>query len=307
MRPRVSVIIPCFNAERTVRRAVQSVRRQRMADVEIIVVDDGSADASLAAARACGDDVTVIALAANRGVSAARNAGIAAARGEFVAFLDADDEWLSGKLERQLAEMERGPALGLVATAAVSQWDHDAAPRPVFPREQRPATGPEAWRTLLQYAYVLTSSVLARTEVVRRVGGFDEGLVVAEDQDLWIRIGLVAEIGHVDEVLVLKHERPSGLSSMPLGGLRYMIPVVLRHVEGNRHRLTPAERRRILGTRLTMEGRNAYYNGLYRPGAAMLGRAIRMGHRPLANLFFLLRHAPPARWLKRALLGAPTP
>lgn len=304
MRPRVSVIIPCFNAATTLARAIASVRAQAIEEIEIIVVDDGSSDGtSAAAARLGGDDLHLIVLPENGGVSRARNAGLAAAQGAFVAFLDADDEWLPGKLARQLAVIEAAPAVGLVATAAES-----SSRQPVFPAENVPATGPDAWRKLLAYPFVLTSAALIRADILRRVGPFDETLPVAEDQDMWIRIALCSDVAYIDEVFVIKYERRRSLSnSTPLGGAHYTLPVVLRHLERNRDRLGRAEARAILGRRLTLEGRNAYYDGVYGAGLAMLARAILLAHLPLANCLFLIKHAPPARWLRRRLDGRTPP
>lgn len=300
MRPTVSVVIPCYNAARTLPRAVASVRAQRVPGVEIIVVDDASVDGTRASVKPA-PDLVLVDLAANGGVSRARNAGIAAARGDHVAFLDADDQWLPGKLARQLAMLEARPETALVATAGVSMRPGRQA-LPVFPPKNVPVTGAEAWRALLAYPFILTSSVVVRAGVLRRVGGFDETLPVAEDQDLWIRIALAEEIDYLDEVLVVKHEQRQSLSNLtPLGGARYALPVVMRHAEANRHRLSRRELQAIIGRRLSLEGRNAYYSGLYGPGLRMLGRAILMPHEPLSNALFLVKNAPPGRWLRRIL------
>jgi glycosyltransferase involved in cell wall biosynthesis len=113
MVERVSVIIPAYNAERYLAEAVESVRRQRHEALEIIVVDDGSTDGTLeVAARLSG--VRCV-RQANLGAAAARNAGIIEARGDFLAFLDADDLWSDGKLSAQLAVLRDDPTIQLVA------------------------------------------------------------------------------------------------------------------------------------------------------------------------------------------------
>ncbi len=300
MTPTVSVVIPCYNSGKTLARAIASVRRQGLPGVETVVVDDASRDDTAAVASAAGPDVRLLRLDRNGGASRARNAGIAAARGAFVAFLDADDEWLPGKLARQLDIMARQPRIGLVATDAEALWRGETQAFPVYPAENRPVGGAEAWRALLAYPYVLTSSVLIRTAVLREVGPFDETLPVAEDQDMWIRIALRHEIAYLPEVLVLKHNDYRNLSySNPLGGVQYGLPMVKAHLDALGDRLSPGEARAILARRLRLEGRNAYYRGDYWRGLAMLSQAVMMADEPLRNALFVVKHAPPARWLRR--------
>src|SRR5579863_3286015 len=103
LKPAVTVLIPAYNAAATIERAVDSVLAQTFDDYEIIVVDDGSRDATSAIVANYGNDkIRLFRLPQNRGESGAMNEGIAAARGELVAFLDADDEWLPTKLARQV-------------------------------------------------------------------------------------------------------------------------------------------------------------------------------------------------------------
>src|SRR2546423_7926382 len=110
---KVSVIIPNYNYARYVGGAIDSVLAQTHSDIEIIVVDDGSTDASKDVLLNYGDSIKTISQQ-NRGVSAARNNGVAASSGEYVAFLDADDEWLPQKIEKQVAMFRKDPSLGLV-------------------------------------------------------------------------------------------------------------------------------------------------------------------------------------------------
>jgi len=115
--PLVSVVMPAYNVAWCVGRAVDSVLAQDYERRELIVVNDGSTDETRALLAGYGERVTVIDQE-NRGMSAARNAGIRRARGDYVAFLDADDRWLPGKLSRQVELMETRPELGFCSTAA---------------------------------------------------------------------------------------------------------------------------------------------------------------------------------------------
>ena len=107
--PRVSVIIPMFNAVRTVEQAIESVRAQTFRDFEIVVVDDGSTDGGIEIVRRRHDGAIKILEQKNRGPSAARNLGIANSSGEYLAFLDADDWWKPQFLTRMVAALDRDP------------------------------------------------------------------------------------------------------------------------------------------------------------------------------------------------------
>src|SRR5690348_11964260 len=116
--PRLSVVIPAYNAATTIRAAVTSTLRQTRPVLEVIVVDDGSADATADVVSAIGDPRVRLISRVNGGPSAARNAGIAAARGEFVAFLDSDDLWLPGYAERATAALSSAANPGFAYTDA---------------------------------------------------------------------------------------------------------------------------------------------------------------------------------------------
>lgn len=302
-RPTVSVVIPCYNAARTILRAVDSVRAQDSAPTEIIVVDDASTDGSrdVLAAKA-GKEVRVIYLDRNQGAAAARNAGIEASSGEFISFLDADDEWLPTKLSRQLAVIARRPTMTLVACKA-SFVRLDGTTQGDLYDGFEPASGPDAWRTLLAYNFIATPTVVARRDAINKVGAFDPTLIVGEDQDLWIRLALEGEVGFVPEPLVVVHSQPGSLSyKMSLNNLEYGLPMVLRHFMAQQHRLSAAEQRWILGHRFTKFGRQAYHEFPCR-GSWLILKAIAMGHDPLGNSGYLLNASPAARWLKRRVLG----
>ncbi|MBQ3183346.1 MAG: glycosyltransferase family 2 protein [Clostridia bacterium] len=117
----ISVVIPCYNAEKTLGRTVDSVLAQSYQDIEIILIDDVSRDGTLALAReyeAKDSRIRVIAKAENGGVARARNDGVKAARHDWIAFVDSDDYWTADKLEKQIAAVERDPSVGLVFTGS---------------------------------------------------------------------------------------------------------------------------------------------------------------------------------------------
>ena len=192
----IAAIIPAYNSARFLPEAIASVRRQTVEMAEIIIVDDGSTDDTGEVARRLGTDIRYL-RQENAGPSAARNTGIRAARAEWVAFLDADDQWLPEKTQRQLAALERQPALALIAS---DRTEIDAAGEIVvqslFERHGL-KTGfqaldgdpiPHALARLVKKNFIPTSSVLARREVIMSLGGFNTAIRFGEDWELWCRI-----------------------------------------------------------------------------------------------------------------------
>jgi glycosyltransferase involved in cell wall biosynthesis len=181
---KVSVVIPAFNAELTVHRALQSVLSQSAPIYEIIVVDDGSADRTISVAESFGDRVTIVAQE-NAGPSAARNLGANKATGGLLAFLDADDVWHPEKIKAQLSVFSAVPDLALCSTGFVRFGTREAVP---FGGDWD-----GAWQVAsdflvtLRNPYLGTPTVLMRADVFRTCNGFDHSLRFGEDVDLWLR------------------------------------------------------------------------------------------------------------------------
>lgn len=202
----IDVVIPVFNGEVYIARALQSVQSQTLPVSRIIVADDGSTDGTIQAVEAVmhtDDRVTCLKLA-HAGVSAARNAGIAASSAPFIAFLDADDIWLPEKLERQIEAFERGgPETGFVHSSYffINAQDERLTDHNVVPPKQRG----NIFLPLLLEGYVLSgsaSSVLVRRDVLDKAGHFDERLFHGEDWDLWIRLAQISKVDFTPEAAV---------------------------------------------------------------------------------------------------------
>ena len=183
--PRVSVVVPCYNAERYLAAALDSALSQEGVAVEVLVADDGSTDGTAAVLAQYGDRVRVL-QQHHRGPSAARNACLRVARGEYLALLDADDRYRPGKLARQAAVLDGRPDVGLVSTGWVVV---DADGRPL-PRQGRSREQGDVRRRLLVGNLAHPVAVMMRRAQVLEAGGFDESLQVNEDWDLFIRLAL---------------------------------------------------------------------------------------------------------------------
>jgi glycosyltransferase involved in cell wall biosynthesis len=198
--PEVTVVIPTRNRwELLSRKALRSALGQEAVEHEVVVVDDASTDETAARLAAFDDPrVRFVRLNERAGVAHARNAGIAAARGSWVAFLDDDDLWSPRKLRAQLDAAAAADADFVYA--GVVSIDGDGAPCYVFPLP-RPAELP---RRILGSSVLPAgcSNVVARTELVRAVGGFDEQLFQLADWDLWIRLSWNGRPAATEEVLV---------------------------------------------------------------------------------------------------------
>lgn len=189
--PRISVVIPAFNAAGYIAQALESVAAQDMAELEVIVVDDGSSDGT-AKVVAEGFPWVTLLRKENGGAGSARNLGVAHARGSHVAFLDADDVWLPGKLHAQWAYLQADPDCHFCCTAFEHWIPEDGEAAWVHPRDGADALDPErsgwVYHLLLLDCFVWTSTVLVERHLLAQVGGFDESLRLGQDYDLWLRI-----------------------------------------------------------------------------------------------------------------------
>lgn len=196
--PAVTVITPTYNRAHLLPRAIDSALGQTFKDFELLVIDDGSTDATadlLAGYTGRDERIHYLVQPENGGVSAARNRGFREGRGRYFALLDSDDEWLPHKLERQITAFEQAPQeVGLFYTAV-----HTLGPR-TWTDEPR-YRGDVSSKLLVRNVIHGTSSVMLRREAVEQTGFFDEEIPAIEDWDYWIRLSRLFEIDFVPEVL----------------------------------------------------------------------------------------------------------
>lgn len=195
--PKVSVIIPAYNAMTYLPVTLASVLRQTFTDLEVLIIDDGSSDNLEQWFTELIDPRVKLIRQENQGVAAARNTGIANAQGEYIAFLDADDLWEPTKLEKQVSCLENNPQVALVHTnMGLIDWQGKSLGRVI----KSPAEG-DALKKILQQNTVVTSSVMIRKFCLEKVGVFDINLRSSEDWDLWVRIAASYPLAVIKEPL----------------------------------------------------------------------------------------------------------
>jgi glycosyltransferase involved in cell wall biosynthesis len=187
--PLVSVIVPAWNAGQTIAETLDSVRAQTFSDYEVIIVDDGSSDETAEIARRfCAADLRfTLVKQPNQGVSAARNLALDRARGEYIAFLDADDVWLPQKLAKQLELFRQEPQANLVFTNYF-HWDGQKNLN-IFFRDDRPLPFGPAGRQLIQANLYIPSVVMVRRALLPGEGcHFTTGISGCADWDMWLQL-----------------------------------------------------------------------------------------------------------------------
>lgn len=197
--PTISVVIPLYNKEQEIEQTIRSVLAQTRQPEEILVVDDGSTDRSAEIVRAIASPLVRLITQANAGVSAARNRGIAEARSQYIALLDGDDQWEAGFLEAVERLILEFPGCGLYCTG-FSVMSHDG----LFP-----APGPVE-RGIIEnffrdsaHRYIANASVSCIPRAVfDDVGGFPEGMKIAEDLYMWIKIARRYRVCYTPERLM---------------------------------------------------------------------------------------------------------
>ncbi|MBE9168996.1 glycosyltransferase family 2 protein [Pleurocapsales cyanobacterium LEGE 06147] len=210
--PKVSAIIPAYNALRYLPKTIDSILNQTFDDFEVIVINDGSTDETEKWVAQIADARVKLICQKNQGLAAARNTGIKHAKGKYLAFLDADDLWEPTKLEKQVQVLEQNPEVGLVYTwVAYIDEKGESTGRVV----QTQAEG-YVWKKLVERNLVECGSVaMVRSSCLVTVGLFDENLSsfnVGEDWDMWLRIAAQYPFKVIKEPLVYYRQRLSSAS-----------------------------------------------------------------------------------------------
>ncbi len=196
----ISVVITTYNRRQLVQRAITSVLRQTLQVHEIILIDDGSDDGTGDLIRQKFPEV-LYHWQANQGISAARNKGIALSSGDWIAFLDADDEWLREKLRWQMNGLNQAPAYRICHTDEI--WIRHG--RRVNPMKKHRKYGGHIFERCLPLCIISPSSVIIQRILFSQIGLFDPGLPVCEDYDMWLRICCREPVLYIDKPLIKKY------------------------------------------------------------------------------------------------------
>ena len=218
--PKVSIIIPTYNRLPMLKEAVDSVLAQDFEDFELIVVDDGSNDRTAEEIKRYGGRVKLFHYSENRGVSAARNKGISHARGKYIAFLDADDLWVKGKLKIQVNFLDDNPHYPLCYTDEI--WIRRG--KRVNPMLKHAKYSGWIFEKCLPLCIISPSSAMMRKTLYSKVGLFDEALPVCEDYDFWLRTSARFPIFFINRKLIIKQGgHPDQLSQRSWGNDQYRV------------------------------------------------------------------------------------
>ena len=199
-RTMISVIIPTYNRAHLLPRALDSILSQSCLPNEIIVVDDGSTDDTSVLMTSVYPEIVFI-QQSNTGVSCARNVGIKRASGDWIAFLDSDDEWFPEKLEVQMNALYKNPELKICHTNEI--WIRNGTR--VNPKKKHKKFGGWIFQKCLPLCCISPSSVIIHKSIFDEVGLFDDSLLVCEDYDLWLRITARNPVLYIEKPLLRKY------------------------------------------------------------------------------------------------------
>lgn len=226
--PSISVIIPTYNRCWILKEAIDSVLSQEYTNFEVIVVDDGSDDATAALLSSYGDDITII-YQENRGVSTARNVGILMAKGDYIAFLDSDDMWLPDKLSCQVDFFQSHPEAAICQTDEI--WIRNGVR--VNPKSRHKKPSGMIFEPSLQLCLVSPSAVMIQKNLFEEIGLFNEAFPACEDYDLWLRIGLYYPIYLIGRKMVVKRGGHDDQLSRNPGLDQYRIQSIVNILENH--------------------------------------------------------------------------
>ena len=261
----ISVIIPAYNRAHCIGRALASVRVQGIKDLEVIIGDDASTDDTLAVVKALRPEAIVVSLPVNQGASAARNAALRLAKGDLIAFLDSDDEWLPGKLEKQILFLAENPEVGLCGSGHLLVCKDGS-------RVEFLGKNPPDWRRELHLAQSFHGACtpLMRREVLEKVGLLDERLRVLEDWDWMLRISREYRIHILPEMMTVIHENNPSNPEHTLGSTEYFLS---KHHEEFLH-YGASHARQVISQHYENAARNLFRHHRMGEGRRMLWKSV---------------------------------
>ena len=199
LEPFVDVVIPSYNRELFLQRAILSVRNQSYKNWNLFIVDDGSTDGT--SKQFYGEKTQILKLKENKGVSHARNQGIQLGQAEWIAFLDSDDEWLAQKLEKQIEYAIENPQYPLIHCNET--WFKEGK---IFNQKKKhKKQGGRIFLSSVKLCCISPSAVLMKRHLFKETGLFREDFPVCEDYEFWLRLTSRYDVGFLDEPLLIKY------------------------------------------------------------------------------------------------------
>ena len=263
MNTLVDIVIPSYNRKAFLKRAILSVQNQTFKNWNLWVVDDGSTDetANMVCTFFAGDPrVKIISLKSNQGVSRARNTGTRQGKGEWVAFLDSDDEWTPEKLEKQMKFAINNPNFPLIHCNEI--WIKDG--KILHQKKHHKKQGGRIFLSSVRLCCISPSSVVLKRSLLREVGGFREDFPVCEDYEMWLRVTSRYSVGFVQSALVVKYGGHADQLSRRYPAMDYWRIKALKNYIMDKS-LSQEEREVVQATlqekaRILLQGYNKYKN-----------------------------------------------
>jgi glycosyltransferase involved in cell wall biosynthesis len=255
--PLVSVIIPTYNRGWILKETIDSVLAQDFTNFELIVVDDGSTDNTQGILNSYKKDIVIL-RQDNKGVSSARNKGIASASGQFIAFLDSDDLWLSQKLSVQVDFFNTNPEALICQTE--EKWIRNGIR--VNPKKRHKKFSGDIFEPSLYLCLVSPSAVMIKRSLFEKTGMFDETLPACEDYDMWLRISCRYPVYLIDTPLIIKRGGHADQLSRSSGLDRYRIQSLKKIIESN----LLTDKQTMAAVKVLKEKCDIYANGCLKRG-----------------------------------------
>lgn len=255
---KISVIIPTHNRAHVLDRAIESVLAQTLKASEIVIVDDGSTDNTAELVRSRFPECHYV-YQDNQGVSSARNLGIRIASGDWLAFLDSDDEWLPGKQAAQRIELRKDTERRLCHTEEI--WIRNG--KRVNAMQKHAKSGGFIFKQCLPLCVISPSATMIHKSIFEEIGVFDESLPACEDYDMWLRICSIESVGFVKEAQIKKYGgHMDQLSSQFWGMDRFRVQSIEKLLEETHlHDLD-----RVAATRMLLKKLNILTKGAIKRG-----------------------------------------
>jgi glycosyltransferase involved in cell wall biosynthesis len=227
----IDVIIPTYNRQEKLTRAIDSVLMQKNASFNVYVIDDGSTDKTREMIRERYPDQVRYFHQPNTGPAAARNVGIMNSTAPWLAFLDSDDEWLPKKLETQMHYFEQNPSIKICQTE--EQWIRNGVR--VNPMKKHQKVSGWIFKECLSLCLISPSAVMIHRDIFKQVGEFDPAYAVCEDYELWLRITHQFEVGLIEKPLIKKYGGHKDQLSHALPAMdRFRIRALIKIIESGK-------------------------------------------------------------------------